>query len=75
MFAFLLLNRMTLSENQQFAMVDSTDNKLNYRHAAFEEENNGLLPMTKNDLKPKSNITTTTNSSDDSNGVVKNHHI
>ena len=62
---------MTLSENQQFAMVDSTDNKLNYRHAAFEEENNGLLPMTKNDLKPKSNITTTTNSSDDSNGVVK----
>lgn len=31
----------------------SLDNTLNYRHAAFDEENDGLLPVTNQDLKLK----------------------
>ncbi|KAI5955355.1 hypothetical protein KGF54_001916 [Candida jiufengensis] len=36
---------------------NSLENQLNYRHSAFEEENDGLLPVTQQDLKPKTNIT------------------
>ncbi|EMG45861.1 hypothetical protein SBY92_002267 [Candida maltosa Xu316] len=54
-----------MSTNQPYSIVDSTENKLNYRHAAFEEENNGLLPVTQNDikLKPKSNSSPSTKKS------------
>ncbi|KAI5959407.1 uncharacterized protein KGF55_005384 [Candida pseudojiufengensis] len=37
---------------------NTLENQLNYRHAAFEEENDGLLPITQQDLKPKVNSTT-----------------
>ncbi|CAI5759275.1 unnamed protein product [Candida verbasci] len=32
----------------------SVENKLNYRHVAFDEENDGLLPIANQDLKSKS---------------------
>ena len=44
-----------MSDNGSYEEVDSTNNKLNYRHAAFGEENDGLLPMAQQDLKPKPN--------------------
>ena len=55
-----------MSENQQFSVSDSTENKLNYRHAAFDEENNGLLPLANKNLKPKHTLTSST--------TTPNHH-
>ncbi|CAK9441216.1 uncharacterized protein LODBEIA_P50850 [Lodderomyces beijingensis] len=44
-----------MSEKRSFEDIDSTENKLNYRHAAFGEENDGLLPVAQQDVELKPN--------------------
>lgn len=64
-----------MSENQQFSVSDSTENKLNYRHAAFDEENNGLLPLANKNLKPKHTLTSSTTTPNHHQNAKKSSHL